>query len=120
MIVKIVGVPYTLSLAEDARAVCHDRSGQDLYGQIDYVRRSIRLWNSGCPEQTLLHELLHGVIEHMKVRELMDADGRHLEIPIDQLAAGLAMALESVGVKLPMPSAAVSEPLIGYGLAGSQ
>lgn len=101
--VKICGVPYSISREDDRLRVCHDGSGASLWGQISYQRQSIRFLASS-PEQemrTLLHEILHGIIEHGSIRELMTHGGEHLEHPINQIANGLAEALESIGIVLP-------------------
>jgi hypothetical protein len=106
MIVKIGAIPYTVATVTDMREVCHNRSGADLYGQISYAQRSIRILHNGCAEearQAFLHELLHGITEQFKIRELMDGS-EHLETPIDQLATGLLIALESLGVEIPIPA----------------
>lgn len=106
--VKICGVPYTITREADKFRVDHNDDGASLWGQISYSRHSIRLLASS-PEQevrTLLHEILHGIVENGGVRELMGGNGEHLENPINQLANGLAEALESLGVEL-----RVGEPL---------
>lgn len=100
-IVKICGVPYTATRVVDGKyRIDHDGNGDNLWGQISYSRHSIRIMASS-PEQelrTLLHEVLHGIVENGGVRELIDGDGRHMEAPINQLANGLAEALESLGI----------------------
>jgi hypothetical protein len=101
MTVSILGVPYNVELVDRWRDVNHDDGdGSTLYGQIDYKGRSIRIMRD-CDEQllrTLIHEVLHGIIASLKIRELIDDDGNHLEAPIEQLSVGLATALESLGV----------------------
>jgi len=47
-----------------------------------------------------MHECLHGIVEHYKVRELVGEGGGHLEAPIDQLATGICEVLESLGITL--------------------
>lgn len=103
MKIKICGVPYTVRVEEDKFKVDHDGEGASLWGQISYEKHSINI-RKGLPERelrTLLHEVLHGIIEDGEIRELMDSDRKHLEVPINQLANGLAEALESVGFKFP-------------------
>lgn len=102
--VKICGVPYTIARGADKYGVDHDDNGDELWGQISYSRHSIRFLGSS-PEQemrTILHEILHGVIEGNDIRELKSPRGGHFEAPINQLANGLAEALESLGFKLPV------------------
>ena len=100
--VKICGVPYAITREVDKFRVDHNDDGSSLWGQISYSRHSIRVLAS-LPEQelrTTLHEILHGIIENGGVRELMDSAGKHMEDPINQLANGLAEALESLGFVL--------------------
>lgn len=102
--VKICGVPYTIARAANKWGVDHDDDGSELWGQISYDRHSIRFLASS-PERelrTILHEILHGVIEGNDIRELKAENGGHFEAPINQLAGGLAEALESLGFKLPV------------------
>lgn len=103
MEVKICGVPYLVNREEDKFRVDHDGNGNSLWGQISYSKHSIKFLQSS-PEQelrTVLHEILHGIVENGAVRELMNDCGGHLETPINQLANGLAEALESMGFALP-------------------
>lgn len=99
MKVNICGIEYTVTAVKDTKDVCHDRSGKELYGQIGYSESSIRLYktNKDRMQQVLLHEILHGIVDGMGVRELQES-GSHLEIPIDQLAVGLSLALKSMGI----------------------
>ena len=101
--VKICGVPYLVSREKDKFRVDHDGNGTRLWGQINYSGHSIRFLQSS-PEQELrsvVHEILHGIVENGMIRELMNASGEHLEAPINQLANGLAEVLESIGFTLP-------------------
>lgn len=99
MKINICGIEYTVTAVNDTKDVCHDKSGKEMYGQIDYSKGSIRLWNTkeDRMQQVLLHEILHGVIDGMGIRELQEG-GSHLEMPIEQLAVGLSMALKSMGI----------------------
>jgi len=99
--IKIGGIPYEIETVETELDVCHDKSGEKLWGQICYLKHSIRVLKT-CPERELrlaLHEILHGIINEFNIRELIGDDGHHLESPIDQLALGIAEVLESIGVK---------------------
>lgn len=81
-----------------------------LWGQICYEKHSIK-YLASSPEQemrTVLHEILHGIIANGAIRELMEENGSHLETPINQLANGLAEALESMGILLPPQRAALA------------
>ena len=104
MEVKICGVPYAVTREADKFRVDHDDKGYSLWGQISYEKHSIKFLQS-CPQQELrsfVHEALHGIIEHGAIRELMNDSGGHLENPINQLANGIAEALESMGFSLPV------------------
>lgn len=103
MFVKICGLPYRLNRVVDPLHVDHDRDGASLWGQISYSRQSINFLAS-TPERelrTVLHEVIHGLIQEGAITALMDANGRHDEATIDQLANGLAGVLESLGMRLP-------------------
>ncbi len=102
MRVKIGGVYYTITKKESAHEIDHNGNGISLWGQIDYEKHSIR-YRASCQERELrviLHEILHGLVEHGSIRELKGEHGEHLEIPIDQLANGLAEVLESIDYPL--------------------
>lgn len=92
MIVKIAGMPYTVIGVHGSKAVSHEVSGNNLYGEISYLNSSIRIDVDNTIErtnQTFWHEVIHGMIEGYRIRELMDKQGNHLEHPIDQLATGI-------------------------------
>lgn len=98
--IYIAGIPFEIEKVESESDVCHDASGQNLWGQINYPKQSIRILKA-CPERELrltIHEILHGIINEYRIRELMDEKGDHMEIPIDQLTLGIAEVLESIGI----------------------
>ena len=98
--IYIGGIPFEIETVETELGVCHDASGQSLWGQISYSKQSIRVLKS-CPPRELrltIHEVLHGIINEYKIRELMDEKGNHMETPIDQLTLGIAEVLESIGI----------------------
>ena len=98
--IQIGGIPFEIETVDTYLQVCHDGSGQKLWGQISYSKHSIRVLKA-CPERELrstIHEVLHGIINEYRVRELIDDKGEHMESPIDQLALGLAEVLESIGI----------------------
>ena len=108
--IRIGGMPFEIEKVEKEFEVCHDGSGQKLWGQISYSKHSIRVLKA-CPERELrstIHEVLHGIINEYRVRELMDDKGEHMESPIDQLTLGLAEVLESIGITELKPNAKVS------------
>ena len=98
--IQIGGIPFEIEKVEKDIDVCHDGSGQKLWAQISYSKHSIRVLKA-CPERELrstIHEILHGIINEYRIRELIDDKGEHMESPIDQLALGLAEVLESIGI----------------------
>lgn len=99
---KICGIPYTATIVKDRFDVDHTGEGASLWGQISYTDHSIRVMKSSKEQEfrTLLHEIIHGVVEGLCIRELMDADSNHLERPVTQLASGLAETLESMGIRI--------------------
>ena len=101
MIVNICGIEYTVTAVNDTKDVCHEKSGREMYGQIDCSKASIRIWKSNCDrmQQVLLHEIIHGVVDGMGIRELQEG-GSHLEISIEQLTVGLSIALKSMGIDI--------------------
>lgn len=101
MKINICGIEYTVTAVNDIKDVCHDKSGKEMYGQIYYPKGSIHIWksNEDRMQQVLLHEIIHGVVDGMSIRELQDG-GLHLEMPIDQLAVGLSIALKSMGIDI--------------------
>lgn len=104
MEVNICGLPYQIQYVSDPIHVSHNADSLDLYGEINYIKQSIRVLDTGGEDykrRVLMHEIVHGIVQHMAIRELIDDSGRHLETPIDQLATGLCMALESLGFLLP-------------------
>jgi len=108
--IRIGGMPFEIEKVETELEVCHMGSGQKLWGQISYSKHSIRVLKA-CPERELrllIHEILHGIINEYRVRELMDDKGDHLESPIDQLALGLAEVLESIGIVDLKPNAEIT------------
>ena len=110
--IQIGGMPFEIEKVETELEVCHDGSGQKLWGQISYSKHSIRILKA-CPERELrstIHEVLHGIVNEYRVRELMDDKGEHMESPIDQLALGLAEVLESIGITELKPNALAQGP----------
>ena len=98
--ILIGGIPFIVDKVDAELDVCHDASGQKLWGQISYSKHSIRVLKSN-PERELrcvLHEVLHGIVNEYQIRELMNDKRDHLEMPIDQIASGMAGVLESLGI----------------------
>ncbi len=105
---KLCGVPYKLEFVPGAEYVLTrggEANEEGLCGAINYKNYTVRIDASRPVEEqriTLIHEIIHGVIKELSVRELIDPQsGEHMEIPIDQLAHGLAEALASLKLFLP-------------------
>jgi hypothetical protein len=99
MKISICGVKYSINNFNRMVDVCHDSSGRKLWGQISSEKSSINLFRA-CDERmsiTLIHEILHGVIDGLSIRELKDDSGCHNETAIEQLSVGIAEALNSIG-----------------------
>lgn len=94
--VKIVDIIYTVEYVERVADV--DTSGRELlHGQIDYLKRSIRI-HSGDRKpddiwQTLWHEMLHGISERLRIQ---DYALHHDENAIDLLAIGINIVMGSL------------------------
>lgn len=100
---KVGGVPYKISwlpwqLVNPGTDDCHRCHGITLFNE-----HEIRIAHDNPKEKqtrTLVHELLHCIVEEYKIRELV-TDGDHNEIAIDQLATGICEALESLNIHIP-------------------
>lgn len=98
--ILIGGLPFTVETVQTGLEVCHYGSGKNLWGQICYEKQSIHVLKT-CPERelrTTIHEILHGIVNEYRIRELIDEKGGHHEEAIDQLALGMAEVLESIGI----------------------
>ena len=101
--VRVAGVPYKVSYAQ-WKDVDHDGKAERLFGQIQYVDHSIRIANDTPIEKqqlTLLHEVLHAIINEYNIRELQTQEGEHSEHAIDLLSIGIFDFLKSIDVTLP-------------------
>lgn len=92
--INILGIEYTISYCDNPSEVdIHKRSSY--WGQIDYWTRSIRIYANGRTKedifQTILHEVIHGIVEQM---HLKDID----EKTVDCLATGLADTMIRNGI----------------------
>jgi len=101
--VKIGGAQYTIEIVDDKNKVClnnNNKNNTNLLGDISYSKQCIRVLKLP-PERELrliIFEILKCIIHEYNIRELIDDNGNHLTIAIDQLSIGLGEALESVGV----------------------
>lgn len=101
----IGGIPWTITFTESWRDVTigmDDHSRHD--GLTIFHDHAIRVagdQHTSAQRRTLMHEIIHAVVESYKIRELIEND-THSEIPIDQLATGICEAIESIGIFLPV------------------
>lgn len=100
----IGGIPWVVTYTPTWREVT---AGTDETGRHDgitvFTERVIRVAGDlpeAAQRRTLLHEVIHAVIECYKIRELIESDG-HAEMAVDQLATGICEAMESIGIYLP-------------------
>lgn len=102
--VIIGGIPYRVRMCSSWKDVSHDGMADTAHAEISFLDHSIHV-RADAPKElqahAFMHEIIHGVIEGYKVRELMDSEeGGHYEHAVDQLATGLSEALRSLGVDL--------------------
>lgn len=88
--IKIFDTVYTIEYVDKPSDVDINKR-EALWGQIDYWTQSIRIYNNGqslsSVWQTIWHEILHGICEKLKLKELNKDEDK-----IDMLA----MAINSV------------------------
>lgn len=92
--INIVGVVYRVEYCDRPSEVDVFKR-QSLWGQIDYWTRTIRVYDAGRQSadlwQTIMHEILHGLAEHLHLTCLgkggAPEDSVHDEL--DRLATGL-------------------------------
>jgi len=85
--VNILGVEYSITYVDNPSEVdIYKRAS--LWGQTDFWTRTIRIYDNGRPEedvfQTVLHEVLHGVAEALKLE--LRKEERHDELDLIALA----------------------------------
>ncbi len=99
MQIKVCGAPFEVSFVDGANAVSHTSKRHYLYGETSFDNESIRIDKTISLEminQTFWHEVMHVIAERLKIRELMNEEGDHLEFPIDQIATGIFTVLNSI------------------------
>lgn len=82
--------PHTYSVEAVDRLVASDDAGRRLLGEIDYIGLRIRHDSAlvgTARAQTILHEVVHGVLDNIGIRS------DHDERLIDSLATGVLMVL---------------------------
>lgn len=89
--VNILGIKYSIEYVDKPSDVDIYKR-ESLWGQIDYWTRSIRIYDNGRSIEdvfeTVLHEVLHGIAESLKLKSLQD--GGHDDLSL------LALALTDV------------------------
>ena len=85
--VNILGVEYSITYVDKPSDVdIYKRSS--LFGQIDFWTRTIRVYDNGRPMedvfQSVLHEVLHGVAESLKLN--LRKEDQHDDLDILALA----------------------------------
>lgn len=93
--VKIVDTVYKIEYCDKPSDVDLYKR-QSLWGQIDYWTRTIRIYKGNNyteldVRQTLLHEILHGIVEKFKIDQI-EKHADHEKI-IDLLATGINVIL---------------------------
>ena len=64
--IVIGGIPYHVEVVERMKDIDHDGEASEMFGQISFVQRSIRVYANPNPDafmETLLHEVVHGVCD---------------------------------------------------------
>lgn len=102
---KVGGVDWRIVYTPTWHTVSNDPSDSERHdGITEFHECEIRVAGdiaAARQRRTLMHELIHAVVESYKIRELHDESGGHKEMAVDQLATGLCEALESLGIYLP-------------------
>jgi hypothetical protein len=93
--VNILGITYRIEYVDKPSEV--DIFKRDsLWGQIDFWTRTIRIFDSGRPDDdvfhVLMHEVLHGIASELKLKSL-DASDKEKHDDLDVLALALTDVL---------------------------
>ena len=86
--VNILGKTYSIEYCDNPSNV--DRSKrQSIWGQIDFWEKDIRVYDNNASEaelwDTILHEVLHGIAEGLKLKGFKD-DAGHTELGLIAMA----------------------------------
>lgn len=86
--INILGIEYSVTYVDKPSEVdIHHR--RSLWGQVDYWTRTIRIYDNGRPKEdvweTIVHELLHGLDEELKLK-LFEGDDGHDALSVLSLA----------------------------------
>lgn len=104
MKIEVCGNPYTVTFVKGWKNVSHDPDDAPRHaGEVHWASHSIRIDEDRDPavvDITLWHEIMHTVVETLQIRELIDEDKNHLEIPVEQIAVGVASVLKNLGISI--------------------
>lgn len=102
---KVGGIDWRIVFTPTWHTVSNDPADSERHdGITEFHECEIRVTGDVAEDRQrriLMHELIHAVTESYKIRELIDENGGHKELAVDQLAVGLCEALESLGIYLP-------------------
>jgi len=89
---NILGIPYTITYHEHTSDV--DPHGEEaLWGYIDHNAQAMRIFDNGCKIEfiwkTILHEVLHGIGDGIKLG-ILNTDDEKSHKELDALARALA------------------------------
>ena len=95
--VNILGIEYSIEYVDNPASVDIYKR-QSLWGQIDYWTRSIRIYDSGDQPiediwQTILHEVLHGIVNHLHLDSLDSKENKDKHDDLDLMALALTDVL---------------------------
>ena len=87
-IVNICGIVYSIEYVDKPSEVDIYKR-ESLWGQIDYWTQSIRIYDNGRNNaevwESLIHEILHGISENLKLKSLQNRDN-HDDLAVLALA----------------------------------
>ncbi len=107
--VKIGGVFYEIAKVDSPPIV----DGRACTGAIDYENAKIELLanrDDGQTEQTLWHEILHGIAYDRKLQRFFGGCDEDHEAILDALASGLHAFMVDNGLKFPVSETPGQEP----------
>lgn len=87
--VNILGKMYQITYVDKPSEVDLYKR-ESLWGQIDYWTRTIRIYDNKSPIEntihTLFHEILHAIVEELKLKKWNDKDEGHNDMDVVALA----------------------------------
>lgn len=98
--IRAANVLYSVSLVPEDFGV---REDDGCVGTCNFRKAEIKFVRRPTPRltaQTILHEIIHAIINGYRIKQLMNDDGDHDEDAVEQLSAGLDEVLTSIGVNI--------------------